>query len=143
MSDTPLTIAKFPARRLVLIGICLTVLGVLSTFQLERHSFESTSDFEFSFLEFVFLPALFLGLAAALIGSVLWARRAAVRDVCLWGLGVLIVAPLSIRLLPINIHGWTAMFLLVGLGAMLIGGLLLVFAEVRALIGLRRGPTPD
>ena len=121
----------------------MTVLGVLSTFQLERHSFESTSDFEFSFLEFVFLPALFLGLAAALIGSVLWARRAAVRDVCLWGLGVLIVAPLSIRLFPINIHGWTAMFLLVGLGAMLIGGLLLVFAAVRALIGLRRGPTPD
>ena len=103
----------------------------------------STSDFEFSFLEYAFLPALLLGLATTLIGSVLWARRAAIRDVALWGLAVLILAPLSLASIPINIHGWTATFIFVGFGAMLIGGLLLVFAAVRTLNGLRRGPTPS
>ena len=45
------------ARWLILIGICLTAVGVLSYFQLERHSlYASTRDFEFSFLNRAFYP---------------------------------------------------------------------------------------
>jgi hypothetical protein len=115
---------------------------VLSYFQLERHSlFVSTSDFEFSFLEHAWLPALLLGMATTLIGSVVWAWRAAVHDVALCGFGIVILASLSLALIPINVHGWTAAFLFVGFGAMLIGGLLLIFAAVRTFNKHRRGAT--
>jgi len=130
------------ARWLILIGICLTAVGVLSYFQLERHSlFVSTSDFEFSFLEHAWLPALLLGMATTLIGSVVWAWRAAVREVALYGLGTVILASLSLALIPINVHGWTAAFLFVGFGAMLIGGLLLIFAAARTFNKHRRRAT--
>jgi hypothetical protein len=140
--DNSPTISISSARWLILIGICLTAAGVLSYFQLERHSlFVSTSDFEFSFLEHAWLPALLLGLATTLIGSILWAWRAAVREVALYGLGTVILALLSLALIPINVHGWTAACLFVGFGAMLIGVLLLILAAVHAFNRHRRRAT--
>jgi uncharacterized membrane protein len=79
-----------------------------------------------------FLPALMLGPLTTLIGSVLWAWRAAIRDVALYGLGIVILVPLALALIPINIHGCTAAFMFVGVAGTLIGGLFLVFAAVRA-----------
>jgi hypothetical protein len=126
-------------RWLILIGICSTAVGILSDFRLERH----ISDSEFNFLYRSYLPAFLLGLAATLIGSVLWARRAAINNVALWGLGILICGPLALSRLPINIHGWTANFLFVGFDAILIGGLFLIVAAVRAFKIHRGGVTPD
>jgi len=45
-------------RWFVLGGLCFIAVGVLSYFQLERHRFESTSDFEFLFLERTFMLEL-------------------------------------------------------------------------------------
>jgi hypothetical protein len=140
--DNSPTSSLSSTRWLIELGICLTAAGVLSYFQLERHSLlVSTSDFEFYFLEYAFLPTLLLGMATTLIGSVLWACRAPVREVALYGFGIVVLAPLSLAPIPINVHGWTAAFLFVGFGAMLIGGLLLIFAAVRTVNKHRRGAT--
>ena len=142
MPDNSPTISISSNRWLIVFGICLTAAGVLSYFQLEQHSlFVSTSDFEFYFLEHAFLPALLLGMATTLIGSILWAWRAPVREVALYGLGIVVLAPLSLALIPINVHGWTAAFLSVSFGAMLIGGLLLILAAVRTFNKHRRRAT--
>jgi hypothetical protein len=122
------------ARWVILIGLCVTAAGVLASFQLERHSFVETQDFEFRFLSEIFLPVLALGLLTILTGSVLWAWRAVIRDLVLYGLGTLILAPLALALIPINIHDWTAAFMFVGAAGILIGSLFLVFAFVRALV---------
>ena len=59
------------ARWLILVGVCLTALGVLFSFQLERHSLHMTGvDQEFFFLEYTFLPTLLVGLLATFVGSV-------------------------------------------------------------------------
>jgi hypothetical protein len=109
----------------------------LGNFQRERHSFASTTDFEFSFLSGASFPALLLGLITTSIGSILWAWYAAIRHVALYGLGIVILLPLGLAFIPVNIHGWTAVFLFVGWVGILIGGLFLLFAGVRALS--RRG----
>jgi len=59
----------------------------------------------------------------------------------LYGLGTVILGSLSLDLIPINVHGWTATFLFVGFGAMLIGGLLLIIAAVRTFNKHRRRAT--
>ena len=133
-NDQAPTISTFPARWVILIGVCLTAAGVLAYFQLERHSFVSTEDFEFRFLSDMFLPILALGLLTTLTGSVLWAWRAKIRDLVLYGLGTIIFVPLAVTLIPINVHGWTAAFMFVGVAGILIGGLFLVSAIVRALV---------
>jgi hypothetical protein len=133
MTDGAPTLSISSARWIILIGLCATAAGVLSYFQLERHSFVSTSDFEFLVLEHMFLPALLLGLVTTLMGSALWARRAMIRDVAAYGIGIVILAPLALTLIPINIHGWTAAFMLVGADAILIGGLFLIFAAIRTV----------
>lgn len=133
---SPSKTAKAPismARALILIGFCLTAAGVWSSFELERHSFTMrTVDFEFQFLEFSFLPELMLGLLTTVIGSVRWAWHAQNRDVAAYGLAILFTAPVVLYAVPINIHGWTAVFMFVGLAAMLIGALFLLLAAVRA-----------
>ena len=133
-NDHAPTISTSSFRWLILIGLCLTVAGVLANFQLERHSFVNTQDSEFRFLSDTFLPILMLGLLMTLIGSLLWAWRATIRDLVLYGLGIIILVPLALALIPINIHGWTAAFMFVGAVGILVGALFLVSAGVRALV---------
>jgi hypothetical protein len=124
-------------RWIILIGLSVTAAGILASFQLERHSFVETRDFEFRFLSEMFLPVLALGLLTTLTGSVLWARRAAIRDLVVYGLGTIILIPLALALIPINVHDWTAVFMFVGLAGVLIGSLFLVFAFGRAIVHRR------
>jgi hypothetical protein len=119
------------AQWVLLIGLCSTAAGVLSYFQLERHSFVSTSDFEFLFLERTFLPALLLGLLTTILGAGFWAWRAPTRDVAFYGFGIMVLVPVILHFIPVNVHGWTESFGLVGAAGMLIGALFLVFATVR------------
>ena len=143
MPDNTSRVSTSSARWVILIGICSTMVGVLSDLQLERHSFAMTTiDFEFFFLERVFLPALILGLIVTLVGSILWGLHAPIRNVALWGLGIVVLVPLSLALIPINIHGWTMSLMLAGVGMTSIGGLLLIFAAVREFKKHRRGAIP-
>ena len=99
----------------------------------------NTQDFEFHFLEDTFLPVLMFGLVTMLIGSILWAWRATIRNVALYGFRIVISTALVLGLIPINIHGWTAAFMFVGVTAILIGVLFLILAAVRALNRYRNG----
>jgi hypothetical protein len=123
------------ARWLVLIGILLTSTGMLFNFQLQRHSMgASRVDFEWDFLEYTFLPVLLLGLLTTLIGSVTWARHAAIRRVTCFGFGIVILASLAFAIIPVNIHDWIAAFMIVFPITILLGVLLLLVAAVRAFI---------
>jgi hypothetical protein len=137
MNDHSPACSTSSARWAILIGVCLTAAGVLLYFQLERHSFVETQDVEFRFLSETFLPVLALGLLTTMAGSILWARRAAIRDLVLYGLGTIILVSLALKLIPINVHDWTAAFMFVGAAGILIGSLFLLFAIVRALVHLR------
>jgi hypothetical protein len=141
-TDAPARSISVP-RSLVLAGLSLTPAGILSYFQLERHGFVTTTDFLFSFLDHVFLPILVIGLGMTFAGSVMWALRAAAGNVALIGLGILILSPSILEVIPINIHGWTAAFLFVGADAMLIGVLFLVLAAIRAFNNDQRKSTPS
>ena len=116
----------------------MIALGVLSYFRLERHSFESTNDFEFLFLERTHFLELVVGLLITLIGGVLLAWRAAISEVASFGVGIVAVTVLTLATTPINIHGWTGALLFVGIPMILIGGLLLVVAAFRAFMQRRR-----
>jgi peptidoglycan/LPS O-acetylase OafA/YrhL len=112
--------------------------GVLCVFQTEQHSFVATNDSQFSFPYDTSFPFMFFGLVAALFGAVIWWFRAKTSEILLDGLGVLMVTPLCLALIPMNIHGWTATFLFVGADATLIGVPLAVVAGVRGFIGYLR-----
>ena len=131
--SAPSVTSTSSARWMVLIGLCSTAVGVLCYFQFHRHKLVSTSDFEFVFLEYASASALLLGLLSTIIGSCLWAWRAAIRDVALYGLGIFLIVPTVTQLIPINVDGWTGSFVLVEAAGMLIGILFLVFAAVRVL----------
>lgn len=123
---------RLSARWLILVGVCLTTLGVLFSFQLERHSLRAGIDREFFFLEYTFLPVFLLGLLATLVGSVIWAwRQTSVSSLASSGVIIATLTLLAAKLIPINIHGWTGSFMFVFLVSLLIGVLFFVFAAIR------------
>ena len=124
--------SRLSPRWLISVGVCLTILGVLFSFQLERHSFRTAVDTEFVFLKYAFLPSLLLGLLATLVGSVIWAwRRTSVSSLASYGVVIAALTLLAAKLIPINIHGWTGSFMFVFSVSMLIGVLFVAFAAVR------------
>ena len=133
-NDHAPTISRSLGRWLIVFGVCVTAAGVLASFQLERRSFVSTTDFQFRFLTDAFLPLLVLGLLTTLIGSLLWAWRAAIRDLALFGLGIIILMFMLLSQALISVHGWTGALLPVSAAGMLIGGLFLAFAVVRTIV---------
>ena len=133
---------QLSARWLILVGVYLTALGMVFSFQLERHSLHASIDREFFFLEYAFLPVLLLGLLATLVGSVMWAwRRASVSSLAASGRFITVLTLLASKAIPINVHGWTGSFIFVFLVSLLIGVLFVVFAAVRftsSRLALRR-----
>lgn len=133
---------RFWARWLILIGICLTTLGVLFNFQLERHSLRAGTDWEFALLEYAFLPVLLVGLLATLVGSVICAwRQTSVSRLGSSGLVIATVTLLAAKLIPFNIHGWTGSLMFVFVVSLSIGLIFLLFAAVRftsSRLALRR-----
>jgi hypothetical protein len=128
---------------LILVGVCLTALGILFNFQLEQHSFEGSGvDKEFFFLEDVSLPMVLLGSLTTVVGSTVWAlRQASVSRLAVSGTVIVILTLLTAKLIPINIHSWTGSFMFVCVASLLIGVLFLVFAAVRfttSRLALRR-----
>jgi len=93
---------------LAIAGVCATALGVYFNFQLQRHSFISTSDFQFAFLQDASLPTLGLGLLASIGGGIVWARRASAQGLIVVGVSVVILVAGSVDAVPVNIHSWTA-----------------------------------
>lgn len=119
------------ARWLIVIGACLTGLGVFFYYQLEQHRTLPSGDIEYAFLRSTFLPTLLVGLLVTLVGSVSWAWYAPILRLAICGAALSASALLATRLTPINIHGWTGSLELSYATALFIGALFLLFASVR------------
>ena len=135
------SMARSSAHSLIGVGVCLTALGVVSYFQLERHSFYSTRDLQFQFLSIAFLPVLSIGSLVTLLGSAMWAWRAPILRVAVCGTALSALALLTGHLTPINIHDWTGSLMFPYATSLFVGALLLVFASVRftlSKLALRR-----
>jgi hypothetical protein len=136
-------LSRISVRWLILIGVCLTALGILFNFQLEEHSFSGAGiDKEFVFLEYTSLPMVLLGLVTTVVGSLIWARQqASVSRLAESGAAIAVLTFLAAKLIPIDIHGWTGSFMFVWVVSLLIGVLFFVFAAVRftsSWLALRR-----
>jgi hypothetical protein len=129
------------ARWLIIIGVCLTALGIFVNFLLEQNRVHVTPT-EFSILGHTFPRMITVGLLATLAGSVAWAwRRTSVSSLASSGVVIAVLALLAAELLPINFHGWTGWLMFVCLDALLIAVLFIVFAAVRftsSRLALRR-----
>src|SRR5689334_20790028 len=79
------------ARWAILIGLCSIAAAMLSYFQIQRHQFVSTIDFESVFLQRIALGALLLGVLVSIFGAGVWARRAPPRKVALCGFALLVL----------------------------------------------------
>ena len=137
-NDHAPTVSTSSARRLIKTGLCLTAVGLLAGFQLERHGSVNTQDFEFHFLSDSLVPVFMLGLLTMLIGSILWAWRATIRDLSFYGVGIVILV-LALAFIPVHVnpHGWAMGFIPVGAEGILVGGLFLILAAIRAVIQYR------
>lgn len=111
--------------------MCVTALGIYFNFQLERHSFVSTSDLEFTFLEHAFLPTFTLGLVTSLVCGAIWARQASAQSLILAGLSLVIFVGGISDVVDINIHTWTGCLMLVYAAGTLAGVLFIAVGLVR------------
>ena len=121
-------------HKLIMAGGTFTVIGVLSSFELERHSFHSTNDVLFQILSIVFLPALFLGLLLLLIGALAWTWRVAPERSFGAG-GAILFCLIFGAFVPINIHDWTAVLMFVFVTGVLIVAILLIGAFLKWVYG--------
>jgi hypothetical protein len=137
-NDHAPTVSTASARWVIITGLCLTAVGLLAGFQVERHGSVSTQDFEFRFLSDLLVPVFMLGLLTMLIGSVLWAWCATIRDLSFYGFGIVILV-LALAFIPVHVnpHGWAMGFIPVGADGILVGGLFLILAAIRAVIQYR------
>jgi hypothetical protein len=71
--------------------MCLAGLGIFFNFQLARHSFISTNDLRFAFLEYASLPISGLGLLLSLVGGAIGARRASAQNLITVGVSLVIL----------------------------------------------------
>jgi hypothetical protein len=122
------SIAK-AARRLVGSGLALIITGLVMFYVLESPRSAPASD---TFTLFS-LAALCGGAIMWLIGSVLWAWRAAADRLFVRGVGLLVVSLLAGFLLQsaVNFHGWSALLILPTACAFIVGTLFLLTAMIR------------
>jgi len=116
---------------LMLMGMCVSALGVLSNFELERSSYAGNASPLYHLLQYTYIPMLMLGLLATLIGSAIWARHAPLVTLLWSGLLLGALALAGPKVTPINLHDWTGSIMFVYVAALLIGILFLIFAAVR------------
>jgi ABC-type Mn2+/Zn2+ transport system permease subunit len=129
-----------PSKPTLLIGLGLIGLSVLFYRQLEIHSFNDTSDFQFTFLEHAWFPVLAAGLVLAAIGCFLFGRKASPKTLAAWGI-VGIAVPIMTDLFrpkAINVHTWTAIFLGPLLFSFVFGSIFIIAGLVRFAIARRR-----
>jgi len=117
--------------RIIAAGVALTALGIYFNFQLERHSFDSTGDFRFIFLEYASLPTLGLGLLGSLVGAAIWAWGVSSLRAVGSGIATIALAFVAGALTPINIHGWSGCLMFVYVAAVLAGVLVIVIGLAR------------
>ena len=115
-------------------------LSALFYHQLESHSFNSTTDFEFTFLEYVWFPLLAFGLAVTGIGCFLFGRKARPKALAAWGIVGIAVPVMTDLIRPnaINVHTWSAIFLGPLLFSFVSGWIFIITGLVRFAIAGRR-----
>jgi hypothetical protein len=109
------------------LGAILNVGGVFLYAFLERHSFESTQDWEFAVLSAIFIPSLLVGTLLVIIGSVFDRRRLPVAQTRVRGVLCWITSGISFALLASagNVHGWTFAFIFPAFAGFVTGVVLL------------------
>lgn len=124
----------------LLIGLCLISLSVLFYRQLEIHSFNSTTDFEFRFLEHTWFPVHIAGLVLSAIGFFLFGREASPKTLAAWGIVGIAVPVMTDLFRPnaINVHTWTAIFLGPLVFSFVFGSIYVITGLVRFAIARRR-----
>jgi ABC-type Mn2+/Zn2+ transport system permease subunit len=124
----------------LLIGLGLIGLSVLFYRQLEIHSFDSTSDFQFTFLEYMWFPVLAAGVVLTAIGCFLFGRKANPKTLAAWGIVGIAVPVMTDLFRPnaINVHTWTAIFLGPLLFSFVFGSIFIIAGLVRFVIARRR-----
>jgi hypothetical protein len=146
MNDSP-TISLRTARWIILIGICLTSLGISVAARLEWQSGLTgtraiSSNIVPDFLESRFVLITALGLSVTLFGSVIWAWRTTIRRLVWSGIEVVVLAPLVYASAPINVHSDLALLMIVVPVAVLIGVLFFIIAAIRAYSPRQAGKGP-
>jgi hypothetical protein len=124
----------------LLIGLGLIGLSALFYRQLESHSFNSTTDFEFTLLEYAWFPLLVLGLVITGFGCFLFGRKASPKALTAWGvIGIAVPAMTDLfRPNAISVHTWTAIFLGPLLFSFVFGLIFIVTGLIRFAIAGRR-----
>jgi hypothetical protein len=122
------------------IGLGLIGLSGLFYCQLEIHSFDSTTDFAFRFLEHTWFPVHVAGLVLSAIGFFLFARKASPKTLAAWGIvGIAVPAMTDVfRPTAINVHTWSAIFLGPLLFYFVFGSIFIITGLVRFVIARRR-----
>ena len=126
------------ARRSILIGISVSVLGIILNFQLDRIA---NLRMNFMVLNAAAILSIFMtviGLLSVLIGVVAWAWRAPLFYLMFAGLSVGVLAFFVAELVNINVHGPTALFMFIYLAGMLGCALILSVAAIRFVLSRRQ-----
>jgi hypothetical protein len=83
---------RLSARAVPAVGICSDVLVPFLYYLFEEMSFDSrTHSVGFTFLGFVLMLSIFSGIVGTLVGSAMWAKRAASGTVVMAVLGVILL----------------------------------------------------
>jgi hypothetical protein len=126
------------ARRSILIGILVSVLGIILNFQLDRIADLRVNFMVLNTAAILSISMTLIGLFSVLVGVAAWAWRAPLFYSIFAGLSVGALAFFVAEFVNINVHGPTALFTFVDLAGMLGCVLILSVAAIRFVLSRRR-----
>jgi hypothetical protein len=126
------------ARRSILIGISMSVLGIILNFQLDRIANLRMNFMVLNAAAILSISMTVIGLLSVLIGVVAWAWRAPLFSLMFAGLSVGVLAFFVAEFVNINVHGPTALFAFIDLAGMLGCALILSVAAIRFVLSRRQ-----
>lgn len=127
-----------PSVRMIAIGTVMTLIGVAFDFWLEWQSEIKNVPSTPYYLQYLTPCTVLIGLALAVTGSILWARKEiSAKPLTLWACVLLACWFFGLILTPINGHDWSLLF--VYYTAFLVGLIFLGLALYRCSGVFKRG----
>ena len=124
------------ARWSVPIGLCAALLGMIFYSQLDRLVDLRVSLTVLNSASMLSASLMLLGLLTTVVGGVIWAYRAPIESAAVSGISVGFAAVLLDRLVNINVHGPSAVFLFVVIAGALGSVLILAVVAIRFAVSL-------
>jgi hypothetical protein len=126
------------ARRSILIGILVSISGIILNFQLDRIADLRVNFMVLNTAAILSISMTLIGLFSVLVGVAAWAWRALPFYSIVAGLSVGALAFFVAEFVKINVHAPTALFTFVDLAGMLGCVLILSVAAIRFVLSRRR-----